>query len=287
MSHRMHVALWFLIVALACSPALAQDEPLIGEDQPPPAPQVEPEPPPPPPPAPQPQPQYQPQPQPQPAPAPAPVMSGDMTPRKQKDITDTDHDMVIRAIGLQIVYIANIAAVVQAQAPPPAALKEKDTEALHYDEGYSSPGDGWNQAQMGIRAWFTRGVGLDAGLSLYIARPRGEDMDTQFGFGLFAGVPFALGVYRHLVAFAGPEVGFGFFHPAEDINHWLFNLGGKAGIEISFGFMDIPRLSVIGTMTLGLRVYNDGDYSEVLVANDSGFSINSLFNTSVGLCWYI
>jgi len=210
-----------------------------------------------------------------------------MTPRKQKDVTDTDHDMVIKAIGLQIVYLSNIAGIVSGSSTT-APLKEgegSDTSAI------IDAASGASQAQMGIRTWFTRGVGLDAGLSIYIAKPPKEDADTQVGFGLYAGVPFALGVYRHIVMFAGPDVGFALFHEREKTNPWLFQLKGKAGIEVSLGFIDIPRLSLIGTFEFGLRVFNtgapDNAQTEIVVGNGHGFSFRSLFESSVGLVFYI
>jgi hypothetical protein len=198
-------------------------------------------------------------------PAAAPAGPGAMTKRKLKDITDVDHDMVVGSVGLQMVYVASITPVLS--GAPAASSLDSLTE-------------------LGIRIWFTRRVGLDAGLGFAVAHIRDTDY-TGVGFALTAGVPFALGIYRHLTMFAGPELGFGLVHPGPDTNRWSFQLKGKAGIELSLGFIDIPRLSLLGTMSLGIRTYNDGDNTEIRFGTETGFSLQSLWETSFGVVFYI
>lgn len=266
-----------LALALCATPALAQDEPLIDDGTtttPPPAP--------PPPPSPPPQPKPQPRPAPKAAPARATAEAN--TPRSQKDITDTDHDMVVGSIGLQIVYhglIAGRVAGTTAVAPPGGTQQSTDS-GIKDDSIIAN-----SQAHMGMRYWFTRTIGLDGGLAMFVGKPAQDDADTQVGFGLFAGVPFALGVYRHVVMFAGPYVGFGLAHLGSDTTQWLLSLKGAAGIELSLGFIDIPRISVVGGFAFGLRVYNDSNETEIVFANDNGFSLNSLFEGNVGLIFYL
>lgn len=288
-------ALVGILMLSLTSGAWAQDEPLIGDETPetpPPPPQPQP----PPPPAAQPQPAPAPAAQPAAQPAPAATPSaepGAMTPRKKKDITDTDHDMVLNSLGFQIVYIANIGPMLGAPATPtPTPLIEG--QGRNVDAAVSDPEtktmSGDSIATMGIRYWFTRRVGLDVGLGLFIGKALGAD-DPGVGFAVLGGVPFAIGVYRHVCMFAGPEVGFAFWHPQEDVNHWMFNLQGKAGVEFSLGFIDIPRVSLIGTFAFGLRIYGvsiaDNSETEIVLGNDQGYPISSLFTTSIGLVWYI
>jgi hypothetical protein len=274
-------ALIALLMLSVASPALAQDEPLIGGEETPPTPPPPPQPTPPPP-APAPQPSAQPAAQPA-----APAAGGAMTPRKKKDITDTDHDMVIGDIGLQVVYIHNLGDMKAPAGGTPTPLTQgSSSEAIQADQA-SKTYSGDSMANLGVRYWFTRKVGLDAGVGLWIHKPREDDAKVGAGFSIYAGVPFALGVYRHMVIFAGPDVGFAFHHVTEDVNNWLFNLQGKAGIELSLGFIDIPRLSLMGTFAFGLRIYGASDYTELVVGNDQGFSAEGLFTTSVGLVFYI
>jgi hypothetical protein len=277
-----HALIALLMLSMA-SPALAQDEPLIGGEETPPTPPPPPQPTPPPP-APVAQPAAQPAAQPT-----APAAEGAMTPRKKKDITDTDHDMVLGDIGLQVVYTHNIGPLMGGGGGVPTPLTQtggtdSNTEAVADQPTKAMSGD--SQANLGVRYWFTRKVGLDAGIGLFIGKARNAD-DAAAGFSIYAGVPFALGVYRHLVIFAGPDVGFAFWHPGPDENQWLFNLQGKAGIEVSLGFIDIPRISLMGTFAFGLRIYNDGSDTELVLGNDQGFDIDGLFTTSVGLVFYI
>lgn len=278
--------LGLLILAL-CSPALAQDEPLLGDESPPPAPPPPTSDTPPPPPSavtPPPAAQVAPTSPPAPASASAPTAPGQISPRKRKDLTDTDHDMVLKDIGLQIVFITNIGPMIgSSNGSTSAAVTEKTSEAV--TDPPSGSGD--SQAQMGVRIWFTRNVGMDAGMGMWIGKPAIEDADTQVGFSMYAGVPFALGIYRHVTMFAGPDVGFGFFHMMEDFDSWVFQLKGRAGIELHLGFIDIPRVSLMGTMGLGLRVFNNGDQTELVFSSDQGFSAESLFETSIGLIFYI
>jgi hypothetical protein len=234
-------------------PALAQDEPLIGGENPPP-------------PAPAPTPAPAPAPTPPPPPraaapaAPAPV--GGNTPRKLKDVTDTDHDMVVKALGMQAVL----------QLPTPAP-----TFSLN---------------ELGVRIWLTRTIGLDAGVGIAVYKPGADGAETQVGFGFTAGVPFALGIYRHVTMFAGPELSFAFAHIAPGDNPIFLSVRGKAGIEVHLGFMDIPRVSLIGAFSLGIGMLNRTpgtgaeNQTELVFGTSGGFSFRGLFETQVGLVFY-
>lgn len=275
-----------LLTLMLAAPALAQDEPLLDGDPPIEDPTADPSPAPPPPP---------------PAPAPAPRRKvikvapsalpapGGMTPRKRKDMTDTDHDMVVGALGLQVVYISNIGPMMGGAAQPAAGDPQPitDTTTQAVADSPTKVLAGASLAEVGVKTWFTRKVGLDAGLGLFIGKPMGEDVDVQVGFGLAAGVPFALGVYRHVTFFAGPELDFAFWHMSEDANALLFGIKGKTGIEFHLGFIDIPRVSIVGSIAFGMRVFSANDTSEIVVGNDQGFSLGSLFQTSIALAYYL
>jgi len=268
--------------------ALAQDEPLLG-GQPP----AQPEPPPtqPPPPPPPPPPPATPPPAAQPAPAQpaaAAATPGGMTPRKLKDITDTDHDMVVKDLGLQVVFNAELASgnLYSQQGGSTVCVPDRTTGGIACGPAPGSAND-VAFSMLGMRMWLTRRVGLDAGVGLVVAKPLGADVDTIAGFGVAAGVPFALGVYRHVTMFAGPEVAFALFHVGSGVNPWMFNLRGKAGIELHLGFIDIPRVSLVGAFSLGLRVYNDNSTTEVVLGPDRGFTMRGLFETGVGLVFYL
>ncbi len=236
---------------LAEQSALAQDEPLIGGENPPPAP----------PPSPTPSPTPPPPPPPRPVAAPAPAPTDGNTPRKLKDVTDTDHDMVVKAVGLQVVQqVAGTA--------------------------FGMPNDPrLTLSEIGVRVWLARKIGLDAGLGLLLF-DAGSNIDAQFGLAFTAGVPFALGIYRHVTMFAGPELTFGVGR-VNDTTPILLTIAGRAGIELHLGFMDIPRVALSLGFTLGFTMIHVSDNTQILFGTGNAFNFWGLFTTNVGLIFYI
>ncbi len=283
-----------LLTLMLATPALAQDEPLLDGDLSAEDPTADASPAPPPPPPPPPPVRRRAVAKANTGALPAP---GGMTPRKRKDMTDCDHDMVVGDLGLQVVYISNIGPMlgVGGRAVNNNPLPDEGTTTNGITNSTTQAVadqptkvlSGASLAMVGVKTWFTRTVGLDAGLGLFIGKPLDDDADVQVGFGLSAGVPFALGVYRHVTFFAGPELDFAFLHYAEDNNHLLFGIKGKTGIEFHLGFIDIPRVSIIGSIAFGMRVYSASDSTEIVVGTDQGFSLDSLFQTSIGLAYYL
>ena len=119
------------------------------------------------------------------------------------------------------------------------------------------------------------------------------DDSVRTGIGLHAGVPLALAYTKHFTFELVPELTFGYAsstikanivagQPASpDISQsgLRFDLGGRVGGELHFGFMGVPQLSLQATVGLGFR------YSSVKVSlSDNSFSQSSggpSFGTSV------
>ncbi|MFK7989079.1 MAG: hypothetical protein AB8I08_23880, partial [Sandaracinaceae bacterium] len=112
---------------------------------------------------------------------------------------------------------------------------------------------------IGIRYWVGEMVGVDVGLGLgYVggnADAGGSSFpaDNAFALLIHAGLPLAIFHAEHYKFIVVPEVNLGFStgtafggDPDQDRgrNGFLFQVGGRLGTEIHFGFMDIPQLSL-------------------------------------------
>lgn len=119
------------------------------------------------------------------------------------------------------------------------------------------PGGGAGQGPVstpviGIRYWMSPGLGLDLGLGFGFENTSGDvDGPSRWGLILHGGVPLALASSRHFVFEVIPEANLGFGGAsADDVDHsgFLLDLGARAGAEIHFGFIDLPELSLQGSL---------------------------------------
>jgi hypothetical protein len=125
---------------------------------------------------------------------------------------------------------------------------------------------------IGIRYWLSDMLGIDAGLGFAHASSSGESGDTEVDgpgetvFLVHGGVPLSLASAGHFSFQIVPELNVGFASRsvdpdgdgmAEEISQGGFHLdvGARAGAEIHFGFIDVPQLSLQGSV--GLRVNMD------------------------------
>jgi hypothetical protein len=117
---------------------------------------------------------------------------------------------------------------------------------------------------IGVRYWFTPLLGLDVGLGMGIngtglTTPAGDQpaADTS-AFLLHGGVPLALAASQHFVFEVIPEMNVGFSNwgndapgPAElSASGFHLDIGARAGAEVHFGFIGLPKLSLQGTVGL-------------------------------------
>jgi hypothetical protein len=115
---------------------------------------------------------------------------------------------------------------------------------------------------IGVRYWFSRRVGLDAGLGVGFSagsqtvNSASASAPTSFGFAVHAGLPIAIASASHYVFEIVPEtlVGvttgtiFDIGAPNQTISGFLLNWGGRVGAEIHFGFIGIPNLALQGSV---------------------------------------
>jgi hypothetical protein len=123
---------------------------------------------------------------------------------------------------------------------------------------------------IGVRYWFTPTIGLDAGLGMNInsqsasVTPGGDvPAPGRSAFILHGGVPLALASSQHFTFEVIPEMNVGFASYSLDGaggaagtsgSGFHFDLGARAGAEIHFGFIGLPKLSLQGTVGLAFAV---------------------------------
>jgi hypothetical protein len=95
----------------------------------------------------------------------------------------------------------------------------------------------------------------------------GNDTDVHLGWGLHLGVPLAIASTEHTVVFLSPEYRFTSNtvtpagsvplnpgqHPGLVAGAIANDLSLRAGLEVFFGFLGLPNLSIEGSVRLGVR----------------------------------
>jgi len=117
---------------------------------------------------------------------------------------------------------------------------------------------------IGARYWINEMIGIDAGIGLGIfslggSAPGGNVNRPNYNaFALHGGVPLALASSGHFAFEVIPEMNIGFSNwsldvtgaPSQSGSGFHFDVGARAGAEIQFGFIGIPKLALQGTVGL-------------------------------------
>jgi hypothetical protein len=156
---------------------------------------------------------------------------------------------------------------------------------------------------VGVRYWITPLLGLDVGVGLSViggsvkAPDPAPKVNRQSftGFIIHGGVPLALASTGSFAFELIPEMNIGIGHagldnPATpgDISYsgFHFDIGARVGAEISFGFMKLPQLSLVGSV--GLRFdtdsgkTNDTEVPAMGAPVGKSSATRSEFHTTVG-----
>jgi hypothetical protein len=123
---------------------------------------------------------------------------------------------------------------------------------------------------VGARIWINRKVGIDVALGVgwvdgSTKTDRIEtDLDAVYGFILQGGVPLALSTHKHVSFQVIPYAAYahgrtsttgGAFGGAKiDFSGTRFDLGARAGLEVFWGFIGLPQLSLSATVGAALEV---------------------------------
>lgn len=149
---------------------------------------------------------------------------------------------------------------------------------------------------IGLRYWLSSFLGIEGAIGLGIdSRSYGDDADySMIGFALHGGVPLALASSGHFAFEIIPEINFGVASgstPGDvDMSGIMFEVGGRVGGEIQFGFIDIPQLSLQGTIGLHFRYegtsYDDADTSRILFHTSVQGEPWDIFTGSIAAIYY-
>ena len=144
---------------------------------------------------------------------------------------------------------------------------------------------------IGIRYWLSDMLGIDAGIGLGLASGSttvgGMSTDNPGAhlFMLHGGVPLSLASAGHFSFQVVPEANVGFAGGSVDVagmtnkvSGFHLDVGARAGAEIHFGFINVPQLSLQGSV--GLRMNIDSQ-SQTLAGMESKASQFGL-GTTVG-----
>jgi hypothetical protein len=156
---------------------------------------------------------------------------------------------------------------------------------------------------VGVRYWFSALAGIDLGLGLGYQGGNVQSgsesipVDNAFGMAIHAGVPIAVFHERHYTFLVIPEANLAFGTgtaygavPDQDRSRdgFLFQLGGRVGTEIHFGFMDIPQLSLQASVGVYFNYTSASVGSNRLgTAPGVGVSLYELGTTVLGEPWDI
>jgi len=188
----------------------------------------------------------------------APAATPAQSPAKGDDGT-TDHDLVVKKLGVMFFGVSDMPI---AEGAPAGVTEGKISTPV-----------------VGVRYWLNEKFGIDAGLGIGMTssnrtlesggKAKVEEAGAaKTGLMLHGGVPLVLGKAKHFKFLAVPELNIGWSTQTEaaqnvqdatksppDISRsgFLFDIGGRVGTEIQFGFIGIPQLALQASVGLAFR----------------------------------
>jgi hypothetical protein len=155
---------------------------------------------------------------------------------------------------------------------------------------------------IGARIWVNRQTGIDVALGLGWAGGSSQtgnvttNLNAVWGVLLQFGVPLALSTHRHVSFQLIPNAAFGYAHtsspsapfmPSTTLSGTRFDLGARAGLEIFWGFIGLPQLSLSATVGLAFEVRNTSSDAGVGAGGQSSQTSYSITTTVQNNPWDI
>ncbi len=127
---------------------------------------------------------------------------------------------------------------------------------------------------LGIRYWLQDSLAIEGALGIGV-ESSGTEVETDggstelngpsyFAMALHGGLPLVFAASQHFVFEVIPELNIGFATGGRDdtsnanadvdLSGFLFEIGGRVGGEIHFGFIDIPELAIQATVGIHMRL---------------------------------
>jgi hypothetical protein len=210
---------------------------------------------------------------------------------KDQESAEDDHERVVGRIGLGLLGLAEVPVGVGTPVNAPA--------------GQRTVPDTLTAPVIGTRYWLTERFGLEAGLGFmfrtsHITQSGGGKGDaSSHAFALHAGLPISLAWGAHYNILAIPYMGLGFSKAtdsfgtaatADDVfgKGRLFEMGLRAGVEIQLGAIGLEGFAL--QLTAGLRMRMEKRSANIPVLNNTGgvastYDVNTkdwVFATSTG-----
>src|SRR5689334_16243632 len=111
------------------------------------------------------------------------------------------------------------------------------------------------------------------------------DKNTTFGILFQGGVPFVLSTHRHVNFEVGPylTVGYGKTStkggtttlPETDLNGFRLDVGARAGFEVFFGFIGIPKLALSATVGAQFEYVRNAQSAGGVDSSDSTYTLST------------
>ena len=144
---------------------------------------------------------------------------------------------------------------------------------------------------IGVRYWLSDMLGIDAGIGFGLTSSSTEqagmsnDGPSGHAFIIHGGVPLSLASAGHFSFQVVPELNLGFAGTSQDVggmtnkfSGFHLDVGARAGAEIHFGFINVPQLSLQGSVGARLNM----DSTSQTVTNVDSSTSNFSFGTTVG-----
>jgi hypothetical protein len=144
---------------------------------------------------------------------------------------------------------------------------------------------------VGVRYWLSDMLGIDAGLGFGFGGSSTEvggmdnDGPSAHAFIIHGGVPLSLASAGHFSFQVVPELNVGFAGTSQDVggmtnknSGFHMDLGARAGAEIHFGFINVPQLSLQGSIGARLNI----DSQKVTTMGTDASSSSWSLGTTVG-----
>lgn len=172
-----------------------------------------------------------------------------------KPLFASDHDMWTGRMGISWFGISDIPLATGS----PTGTADDPAVAPGAPTTVSTPA-------VGVRYWLNPRMGLDMGLGFMVAggsaRTTTQAVDKQrvFAFLLHGGLPLSLATGKHISIQLTPELNFGYAMsqveppqqtdppPNASLSGLRLDVGARFGAEIHFGFIDVPELSLEGSI---------------------------------------
>jgi hypothetical protein len=159
---------------------------------------------------------------------------------------------------------------------------------------------------IGVRYWLSDMLGIDAGLGVGISSQSttngaGDSTDAPSWKALIlhGGVPLSLASAGHFSFQVVPEMNLGFAGSSQSVagvdssvSAFHLDIGARAGAEIHFGFINVPQLSLQGSVGLRMNVEKlsadpgDGGTSAFNFATTVGDNPWNIFTSNVAALYY-